>query len=44
MTPRPGKIDLIIEPKLKVNRDMSIKTDSTFFEHVTKIRTRLKEN
>ena len=44
MTPRPGKIDLIIEPKLKVNRDMSIKTDSTFFDNVTKIRTRLKEN
>ena len=44
MTPRPGKIDLIIEPKLEVNRDMSIKTDSTFFDNVTKIRTRLKEN
>lgn len=44
MTPRPGKIDLIIEPNLKLNRDMSIKTDSTFFDNVTKIRTRLKEN
>ena len=44
MTPRPGKIDLVIEPNLKINRDMSIKSESMFFDHVRKIRSRLKEN
>ena len=44
MTPRPGKIDSIIEPKLKNERDMSIKSDSTFFENVKKIRERLKDH
>ena len=44
MTPRPGKIDLVIEPNLKTNRDMSIKSESMFFDNVRKIRSRLKEN
>ena len=44
MTPRPGKIDLIIEPNLKINRDMSIKSEAIFFENVKKIRSKLKEN
>ena len=43
MTPRPGKIDLVIEPNLKNNRDMSIKSEAIFFENVKKIRSRLKE-
>ena len=44
MTPRPGKIDLIIEPNLKINRDMSIKSEAIFFDNVKKIRSKLKEN
>ena len=44
MTPRPGKIDLVIEPNLKINRDMSIKSESMFFDNVKKIRSRLKKN
>ena len=44
MTPRPGKIDLIIEPNLKINRNMSIKSEAIFFENVKKIRSKLKEN
>ena len=31
MTPRPGKIDLVIEPNLKINRDMTIKSEVNFF-------------
>ena len=44
MTPRPGRIDLIIEPNLSKNRDMSIKSDSVFFDNVTKIRQRIKDH
>ncbi len=44
MTPRPGKIDLIIEPNLSKNRDMSIKSDSVFFDNVKKIRQRIKDH
>ena len=44
MTPRPGKIDLIIEPNLSKNRDMSIKSDSIFFDNVKKIRQRIKDH
>ena len=44
MTPRPGRIDLIIEPKLSKNRDMSIKSDSIFFDNVKKIRQRIKDH
>ena len=44
MTPRPGKIDLVIEPNLKLNRDMTIKSEVVFFDHVKKIRSRLKES
>ena len=36
MTPRPGRIDLIIEPNLSKNRDMSIKSDTVFFDNVKK--------
>jgi len=44
LTPRPGKIDLVIEPNLKNNRDMSVKSESVFFENVKKIRSRLKKH
>tara|TARA_B100000963_G_scaffold138692_1_gene120708 strand:+ start:1152 stop:1913 length:762 start_codon:yes stop_codon:yes gene_type:complete len=44
MTPRPGRIDLIIEPNLSKNRDMSIKSDSVFFDNVKKIRQRIKDH
>ena len=44
MTPRPGRIDLIIEPNLSKNRDMSIKSDSIFFDNVKKIRQRIKDH
>ena len=44
MTPRPGKIDLIIEPKLKKNRDMSVKTNNEFIDNVKKIRSRLQKH
>ena len=44
MTPRPGRIDLIIEPNLSKNRDMSIKSDSKFFDNVKKIRQRIKDH
>ncbi len=44
MTPRPGKIDLVIQPNLSKNRDMSIKSDSIFFDNVKKIRQRIKDH
>ena len=44
MTPRPGRIDLIIEPNLSKNRDMSIKSDTVFFDNVKKIRQRIKDH
>ena len=44
MTPRPGRIDLIIEQNLSKNRDMSIKSDSVFFDNVKKIRQRIKDH
>ncbi len=44
MTPRPGRIDLIIEPNLSKNRNMSIKSDSVFFDNVKKIRQRIKDH
>ena len=44
MTPRPGRIDLIIEPNLSKNRDMSVKSDSIFFDNVKKIRQRIKDH
>ena len=44
MTPRPGKIDLIIEPKLKKNRDIAVKTNNEFIDNVKKIRSRLQKH
>ena len=44
MTPRPGRIDLIIEPNFSKNRDMSIKSDSVFFDNVKKIRQRINDH
>ncbi len=44
MTPRPGRIDLVIEPNLSKDRDMSIKTNSIFFDNVKKIRQTIKDH
>lgn len=44
MTPRPGRIHSIYEPKLPVNRDMSLKTTDEFVDYRRKIRAIIKDD